>query len=436
MSRISSVITIVTLVIFLSGGVAAAQMQPKRTAYPIAIIVKEKNVSVRKQLEKLLEFHLTVSGWFRTEVPTPSQSSSQSAPISDIYNNTYNPADWQNTSYHGVLVVRPIVTTGFTGLRFTLYEVEKGETPIIDVTQKTPNHLRRQAIQKFVETMTVKMTRESGILGSKIAFVRKASRGHQIRTMNFDGTEVRNLTSDATLHLLPAWSPSGYWLAYTSYAKRNPDLWVTSTKSSKNKPRRSVRISSQKGMNTGASWSPDGSQFAITLSKDGNPNIYIIRADNGSIVRQLTKSRAIDTSPAWSPDGKKIAFVSDRQGNPQIFIVSANGGRAARVSFNGNYNSAPTWSPRKDESVLAYTTRIDGKFDIVTLNVRTQTMTRITQNQGTNEEPSFSPNGRAIAFVSRRKTGSGIYVTPATGSGPQFLIYRGKIGSLDWSSVP
>ena len=54
-------------------------------------------------------------------------------------------------------------------------------------------------------------------------------------------------------------------------------------------------------MNTGASWSPDGKQIALTLSKDGNAEIYIISASDGSIVRRITNDTAIDTSPAWFP---------------------------------------------------------------------------------------------------------------------------------------
>ena len=98
-------------------------------------------------------------------------------------------------------------------------------------------------------------------------------------------------------------------------------------------------------MNTGASWSPDGSKIAVTLSKDGNPEIYVISAGDGSVLTRITDNKAIDTSPAWSPDGASIAIVSDREGGPQIFVAPAGGGAAKRVSKNGSYNTTPAWSP-------------------------------------------------------------------------------------------
>jgi TolB protein len=189
-------------------------------------------------------------------------------------------------------------------------------------------------------------------------------------------------------------------------------------------------------MNTGAAWSPDGSKIALTLSKDGNPEIYIISAKTGKIIKRLTKSRHIDTSPAWSPSGKEIAFVSDREGSPQIFVMSASGGNQRRVSKNGNYNTTPAWSPAKGARVIAYTTRDGKNYDIVTLDLASKKYTRITQNEGNNEEPSFSPNGRAIAFASRRKGGSGIFIANADGTGNALRVYKGTATSVDWGPAP
>ena len=64
-----------------------------------------------------------------------------------------------------------------------------------------------------------------------------------------------------------------------------------------------------------------------------------------------------------------MVFVSDRNGGPQIFVMSASGGAAKQVSFNGSYNTTPTWSPKAGKRILAYTTRDGGNYDIVTLDL-------------------------------------------------------------------
>jgi TolB protein len=107
--------------------------------------------------------------------------------------------------------------------------------------------------------------------------------------------------------------------------------------------------------------------------------------------------------------------VSNRSGNPQIYVISASGGEPKRITFQGNYNQTPDWSPRGD--LIAFTARDErNAFDIFTVDPATLKITRLTQDQGNNEEPSFSPNGRLIAFTSTRTGRSHLYVMSADGN--------------------
>ena len=246
--------------------------------------------------------------------------------------------------------------------------------------------------------------------------------------MDFDGANAYRVSNNSSQNILPAWSPTGGQIAYTSFMRNNPDLYVAPAGGG-----RPNKLSGQRGMNTGAAWSPDGKQIAVTLSKDGNPEIYVISAADGSIIRRITNDRAIDTSPAWSPDGSQLAFVSDRNGGPQIFVVPAAGGAARQVSFNGSYNTTPTWMPKAGKHVIAYTTRDGNTYDIITLDLDTKAMIRITQNEGSNEEPSFSPNGRAIAFA---RAGQGVFIANADGTGKAVKVWSGSATGVDWGPAP
>ena len=76
-------------------------------------------------------------------------------------------------------------------------------------------------------------------------------------------------------------------------------------------------MASFRGINGAPSFSPDGRQLALTLSRSGNPEIYVMDLGSRSL-RQLTNTSAIDTEPVWSADGGTIYFTSDRGGRPQI----------------------------------------------------------------------------------------------------------------------
>ena len=408
-----------------SDGVVIDVNGATRGLYPIAIPVGvESDPAAADQVAQIESFDLSVAGFAKVLDP---KSFLADLPAERL---GIEPQKWKDAGAFGVIKSHVTVTGDAITIDFRLYEVSKGNNASLEKTYSGKKSDLRKFTHQWCNAVVKYFTKEDGFFGSKIAFTAKSKAGSQIYAMDFDGADPYSVSHNSSTNILPAWSRGGGAIAFTSFMRGNPDLYVISGGG------RAKRISAQKGMNTGASWSPDGSQIAVTLSKDGNPEIYIINAADGAIVRRLTNDSAIDTSPAWSPDGSQIAFVSDRDGGPQIFVMSASGGSATRVSFNGSYNSTPTWSPKKGARVLAYTTRDGSNYDIVTIDLATKSMKRITQGEGENEEPSFSPNGAAIAFASTRPGGSGVYIANADGTGKAQKVWSGSATGVDWGPSP
>ena len=76
----------------------------------------------------------------------------------------------------------------------------------------------------------------------------------------------------------------------------------------------------------------------MVLSKDGNPEIYVLDLNSGNLER-VTRHYGIDTEPTWSPDGNQLLFTSDRGGAPQIYALDMNSRQLKRLTFKGKYNS-------------------------------------------------------------------------------------------------
>ena len=390
----------------------------KKGSYPIALPTAPEGDAVAREIAQVQAFDLSVAGPFKVLEPQSFLADLKAEGL------TIEPQKWKDVGALGVIKYR--VTA--TDIEFRLYEVAKGTNASLTKTYKRGGTNTRQIVHRWCNEVVKFYTGEPGFFGSKITFTARGKKSSAIYAMDFDGANAYAVSNNSSTNILPAFSPSGAQIAYTSFMRGNPDLYVGPAGGGRPK-----KIAGYQGMNTGASWSPDGSKIAVTLSKDGSPDIYIINASDGSVVKRLTNDKAIDTSPAWSPDGSSIAFVSDRNGGPQIFVVSASGGGARQVSFNGSYNTTPTWSPAKGKKIIAYTTRDGGRYDIVTLDLDSKAMVRVTQGEGNNEEPSFSPNGRAIAFA---RTGQGVFIANADGTGKAVKVWSGSATGVDWGPAP
>ena len=155
-------------------------------------------------------------------------------------------------------------------------------------------------------------------------------------------------------------------------------------------------------------------KLAFTSDRDGNDEIYVMKAD-GTNQARLTDDPAEDLMPAWSPGGSRIAFYSDRNGNSEIYVMNADGTGQTRLTDNPGDDSWPAWSP--DGSRIAFHSLRDGNWDIYVMNADGTGQTRLTHDLALDRMPDWSPDGTRIAFVSDRDGHSEIHVMNADGTG-------------------
>lgn len=353
---------------------------------PIAIVpFGQSATNLQDKVGDIIAADLRRSGLFR--VLETGGVASRPTEVSQI-----KYADWAVLQAQAITVGNVVVLPGNRlKVTFVLADVLK-QNPLLSMEYNiAPNQLRLTA-HKIADAIYQKLTGEGPIFASRIAYINKAKGRYALQVADADGANPQTIVSSGEPIISPAWSPDGSSIAYVSFEKKKPIIFIQSLTTGQR-----ITLASFKGNNSAPAWSPDGRKLAIVLSHSANSQVYTINAD-GTGLKQVTKSSAIDTEPAWSPDGKWIYFTSDRGGNPQIYKVSSLGGEAQRVTFQGEHNLSPHFSP--DGKFLGVVRKEGGRYVIATQDLLSGQV-QILSEGGQDESPSFAPNGRVILYATR-----------------------------------
>ena len=176
------------------------------------------------------------------------------------------------------------------------------------------------------------------------------------------------------------------------------------------------------------SWSPDGTKIAFSRYQDGSSDVYIMNSD-GTFLENLTNSpTSDDLYPALSPDGGKIAFASNRDGNLEICTMNINGTGHVNLTKSPQHEGQELdWSP--DASKIVYTTYRDG---IWVMDNDGANRTQLTQGRGY-FYPSWSPDGKQIAFVGLNGSDDRIFIMNSDGTNLSELTPGTFYGGLSWA---
>lgn len=254
----------------------------------------------------------------------------------------------------------------------------------------------------------------------------KGKREYRLEISHSDAQNPQTILASGSPILSPSWSPDQEKIAYVSFENGRSEVFIRYP---------FVRRKTQKlpyfdGIASAPSWHPNGESLLLTLSKDGNKDIYSYHFKNDKLTR-LTKDTAIDTEASYSPDGKRIVFTSNRSGQVQIYIKDLSSNKINRATFEGRYNAKAVFSP--DGKTLAMVHRVDKDYRIALLDIKSRDLTIMTENQ-LDESPFFSPNGGMIIFATNRGDRGVLSVVSLLGRETFELASKeGEVREPNWS---
>ncbi|MBP8864268.1 MAG: PD40 domain-containing protein [Anaerolineae bacterium] len=264
--------------------------------------------------------------------------------------------------------------------------------------------------------------------GGTLAFTMRHNGNDDIYLLSQNDRQLLRLTYDPAADRDPAWSPDGRWLAFASQRASSWDLYLMDMQSGT-----VLRLTRDPSFEARPSWSPDSQWLAYEVYDGENFDIYVLSVD-GEQKYRLTNHPAPDFSPAWSPDGRHIAFTSLRDGSKDIHVISLDTGEVINLTQSQEQQEDyAAWSP--DGAFLSYSAGTPGNEEILVLPFDKDAIAMGEVRPmlfGTGGQPTWSPDGQALAFIYRRNERS--YLVAANISG--WALAQEGYSSSNWMAVP
>ncbi len=277
-------------------------------------------------------------------------------------------------------------------------------------------------------------------VGQQIAYVSKQDGAvWDVHLMDIDRRLSYNVTRPYMADLkvrnrLPTWSPDGEMLAFVSEYNRRQGMDILLLHPSSGQ----MRVFADSPQDeTLPVWSPldrgasrlaysvfNGRSWDIHVQRAYETDLMLVQNGGGGGSRPFIGGPFDNLLPRWSPDGNGLLFASNRDSiaSRDLYIVDNNGRNLHRLTHAMDVGDYVEWSP--NGAAVAFVSRRAGNREIYVVNVVTGVVSNLSQDSGDDYAPVWSPDGAYIAFVSNRGGSDDIYLMTRDGEDLRRLTYE------------
>jgi TolB protein len=272
----------------------------------------------------------------------------------------------------------------------------------------------RRKIHQLSDSIYKSLFNKEGIANTRILFT--VSDENDIINNNwqanvwesdYDGKNAHQITHDNNYSVTPSYLPpklgfsSGSFF-YVSYRTGLPKIYVASLRDGVGR-----RFTQLSGNQLHPTVSLQRDKVAFISDTTGNPDLFLqdFSPEIGAIgkPKQLFSSSGAQGSPSFSPDGRYVAFVSNMDGVPRIYVVKVPTSntkvkniKVTLISKENRENTSPTWSP--NGRYLAYSSKSNGVRQIWVYDFQTKSERALTKGDMNKENPSWAPDSLHLVY--------------------------------------
>ncbi|HEY2843255.1 MAG TPA: hypothetical protein VGJ09_06380 [Bryobacteraceae bacterium] len=300
------------------------------------------------------------------------------------------------------------------------------QTAQVFPTRRYYGALSSDGAKKVARDFAADILRQFGIMslsGTKIFFASDRTGTKEIWSMDYDGSNQRQLTSLKAISGQPAVSADGKLFAFMTYAGGNPQIRIHTADTS----RRQTFVNPVSSTVATPEFTPDGKSMLFAATIDGWLQLMMAGID-GSGMHRLSNVRAIEVSPRVNPKtGNDLLFISGRSGHQQLWRMNLDGTDREMLTTNEGDVANPSWSPDGHHIAFCWTRGYEpGNFNIFVMDIADRKYVQLSTNSGRNENPTWAPDGLHLVFSSMRGRVTQIYSMLADGTNIRQLTTQGN----------